>query len=350
MYEGWISYDWPAMIGTKTRRNITSGETARDACLAAIQRSESAGKLTELPDGTLVVEFPWSNTRWAQGTAVSRPTLIKAKKNLIAEGLLVEVHKPGDRKNPHTYALLIGKQKPLTTKGEGPDINRTSEENPDEETPPVCGKRFVDLPRDLPPRLRWSSGGFKPKRGTVPGTSKVRTTPPRPAISPRKRLGKAAGAILDHLVVLGGATTHAQLLKDAHLTRAQADKPLAQLEEFRVIAREPAEHAEDVSVLLTHEWRAALTTARRITGEQEATARERERMRERAQQWAQQQRDWSYVQRQRKRRQSGPWKPPTDAQRVDALVRAGMGRRHAAREVYGDDPPHGPACACPECY
>lgn len=352
MREGWLYHDWPSMIGTKSRRNITSATTARDVCLVGIERSKSTGKVIQHDEHGQLVVFPWSNTKWARAAAVSRPALIKAKKNLLAEGLLVEVEKPVDRKNPHTYALLIGREKPFTTKGEGPDIPKSSEVEGDRSE---GGKRFGGPGSqggkrfgDLPPRLRWSSGGWKPKRGVVPGTSKVRTTPERPPIPPTTRLGKVAGSVLDHLVVLGGGTTHEQLLDATHLTPKQASKPLAMLEEFRVVVR--GEFAGEGVVLLADGWREALAQARRLTGEHEATQRERERMRERAQAWAEQQTDWSYVQRQRKRRQREPWKPSTDAERVNALVVSGMGRRFAAEAVYGDDPPHGPRCACPECF
>src|SRR5215211_2039287 len=57
------------------------------------------------------------------------------------------------------------------------------------------------------PRLMWSSPAYKPRRGTVTGTRRVRQGPPpepRPAI---KRLGKIRGAVLDVLEAAGGTST-----------------------------------------------------------------------------------------------------------------------------------------------
>jgi Domain of unknown function (DUF3854) len=60
------------------------------------------------------------------------------------------------------------------------------------------------------PRLRWSTPGRKARRGTVPGTRRVRdtVTPAREAV---KRLGKIRGAVVDALVSVGGSATIAQL-------------------------------------------------------------------------------------------------------------------------------------------
>jgi hypothetical protein len=70
------------------------------------------------------------------------------------------------------------------------------------------------------PRLMWSSPAYKPRRGTVTGTRRVRQGPPpehRPAI---KRLGKMRGAVLDFLDAADGISTVGEIYDALHPDKA----------------------------------------------------------------------------------------------------------------------------------
>jgi hypothetical protein len=70
------------------------------------------------------------------------------------------------------------------------------------------------------PRLMWSSPSYKPRRGMVTGTRRVRQGPPpepRPAI---KRLGKVRGAVVDKLDAADGISTVDEIYDALHPDKA----------------------------------------------------------------------------------------------------------------------------------
>src|SRR5829696_190209 len=125
------------------------------------------------------------------------------------------------------------------------------------------------------PRLRWSSPGYKPRRGTVSGTRRVRQGPPpepRPAV---KRLGKIRGAVVDALVVAGGSCTLFELCAILHRKRPRdlvrrkkspkgRDGLLVWLEDAGILT------VDGDVVTLAETWLERLEEARKLGGEVEA--------------------------------------------------------------------------------
>ena len=71
------------------------------------------------------------------------------------------------------------------------------------------------------PRLRWSSPACKPRRGVVPGTSKVRTGPTPEKRAAVIRLGKGCEMTVDAVEAAGGSMTLADLAGALHLKQTR---------------------------------------------------------------------------------------------------------------------------------
>jgi Domain of unknown function (DUF3854) len=133
------------------------------------------------------------------------------------------------------------------------------------------------------PRLRWSSPGSKPRRGTVKGTRMVRKSIRRPPRDPIRRLGKIRGHIIDVLEAAGGTLSLQELAAAMHkarpreLVRAKTkaspggrNGPVIMLLQAGIV-----EWACDVGtrqevLRLTPNWREALENARELGKEVEA--------------------------------------------------------------------------------
>jgi hypothetical protein len=116
------------------------------------------------------------------------------------------------------------------------------------------------------PRLRWSSPGYKPRRGTVKGTRRVRQgrpPEPRPAV---KRLGKIRGAVVDALDAAGGELSLQEIADLLHRKRPRdiRRRNLPMLEEAGILT------VDEDSVTLAEDWLERLDDARRLGGEVEA--------------------------------------------------------------------------------
>ena len=124
----------------------------------------------------------------------------------------------------------------------------------------------------------WSSPEFKPKRGTVKGTRKVRQGPPREPRPAVKRLGKIRGAILDALDSHGGPMFINELADALHRRRARDlhRRNLPILEEARII------EVDGDTVALAGDWLDRLEEQRELGGEIEAEQTARRRYRERS--------------------------------------------------------------------
>jgi hypothetical protein len=126
------------------------------------------------------------------------------------------------------------------------------------------------------PRLRWSSPGCKPKRGTVEGTRKVRQGPPPEGRPSQLRPGKTRGALIDALERLGGEATLEALADALNIKRprelVRRKKPGSKGRDGLLILleREKVVDCSEGRVSLTHNWREALERVREIGGELQA--------------------------------------------------------------------------------
>jgi hypothetical protein len=213
LWERWWAHDWARLVGTGDRPNATRGRGVRDAMKVLIDRVPYHGAPTA--DG---VRVKVSTRTLALEAATSRPTLGKALKHAEAEGLL-RIEEAADGR-ARSYVLLV----PAGARGnlyqyegrDGVEGNAT----PSLQACSPGGKGFRASP-DVP-RLRWSSPGRKPKRGTVRGTRKVRQGPPPKPRESIIRPGKARGAIIDALEVNGGRM-HINEVADALYIRRARD-------------------------------------------------------------------------------------------------------------------------------
>jgi hypothetical protein len=258
LWERWWAHDWARLVGTGDRPNATRGRGVRDAMKVLIDRVPRHG--TPTADG---VRVKVSTRTLALEAATSRPTLGKALKHAEAEGLLrIEEATDG---GAHSYLLLV----PADARGnlyqygerDGVEENAT----PSLQARAPGGKGFRASP-DVP-RLRWSSPGRRPKRGTVKGTRKVRQGPPPKPRESIIRPGKARGAIIDVLEVNGGRMDKNEVADALYLRRARdlvrrkktpkgKDGPLVWLEDDGVVT------VEGNMVGLADGWRERLREVR----------------------------------------------------------------------------------------
>jgi hypothetical protein len=145
------------------------------------------------------------------------------------------------------------------------------------------------------PRLRWSSPGSRPRRGTVKGTRMVRKSIRRPPRDPIKRLGKIRGHIIDVLQAAGGTLSLQELAAAMHkgrprdLVRAKTkaspsgrNGPVIMLLQAGIVEWSCDVQTCQEVLRLTPTWREALEDARELGKEVEAdelAARDLERKR-----------------------------------------------------------------------
>jgi hypothetical protein len=234
------------------------GHSMRDVFAVAIE--EAASSATVVEDGLLI---KLASRPWQRRAKVSRRTFFKALDRIEESGL-------GYRDNDHRKADETGAFVLRANVNQYGAERRTE----GEETSTLEGLYARGLHLRAP-RLRWSSPGRKPKRGTVKGTRKVRTGVPPAARPTTKRLGKIRGAVVDALDEAGGSATVEELCRILRRTRARdfRRRTLPMLEETRIISIEG-----DV-VSLTEDWLAALEEQRKLGRETEADERERARHR-----------------------------------------------------------------------
>ncbi len=257
-WERWWALDWARLVGTGDRPNATRGRGVRDAMKVLGDRVPSHGE--PVGDG---VRVKVSTRTLALEAAMSRPTLSKALKHAAAEGLLrIEEAAAGEERS---YVLLVPVERRgnLYQHGEGDGAGENVTGALRARDP--AGKGFRSSP-DVP-RLRWSSPGRKPKRGTVGGTRMVRHGPPAKPRESIIRLGKTRGAIIDALERSGGALDinevaaaighrHARDLARRKKTPKGKDGLLVRLEEDGLVT------VEGDAVALAEGWRERLREIR----------------------------------------------------------------------------------------
>jgi len=257
LWARWWTHDWARLVGTAERPNATRGRGVRDSVKVLIDRAARHG--TPTVDG---VQVKASTRTLALEAATSRPTLGKALKHAEAEGLLrIEEAAAGDE--ARSYVLLVPAEGRGNLYHQGHTLVTGALRCPRRPYPP--GKGFRGSP-DVP-RLRWSSPGRKPKRGTVRGTRKVRQGPPPKPRESIIRLGKARGAIIDALEVNGGAMHVNEIAEALHYkhprdlarrkkTPKGKDGPLVWLEDDGLVT------VEGGTVSLADGWRERLQEVR----------------------------------------------------------------------------------------
>jgi hypothetical protein len=231
------------------------GHSDRDVALKLIETARRHGKV--VGDGIRIVKS-WGGLELE--TKVSRRTLAKALNRLEERGFCYRDNK--GRKVDKAGAFVLR----ASVNQYGGRIDGTE------------GKVTQELRTSDPgglhlraPRLRWSSPAYKPRRGLVRGTRKVREGPlpsARPAV---KRLGKIRGAILDALDAAGGTATLREIADILHRKRPRdiRRRNLPMLEGARILT------VEDDVVTLADNWLDTLDAARELGGEivAEETAR-----------------------------------------------------------------------------
>ncbi len=144
-----------------------------------------------------------------------------------------------------------------------------------------CAKSRAPL---TAPRLRWSSPAYKPRRGLVRGTSKVRNAPIPEKRAAVIRLGKSCEKVMDTLEAAGGVMALAALAdavdvkrprdltrRKNPLTGAGRDGFVTRLEAVGVLG------VVDDTVTLTEDWLEALDRERERAGEVELYKRDMRR-------------------------------------------------------------------------
>jgi hypothetical protein len=240
------------------------GHSARDVYLKLIEAARRHGKVVE--DGIRVIK--------AQGplaieAKVSTRTLWKALNRLEEWDLLYRDNEGREDDKPGAFVLRA-------------DVRhyRESRERPERATLRENQLHEGDLHLRAP-RLRWSSPGSKPRRGTVEGTRKVRNGVRRPPRDPIKRLGKIRGAIVDSLDAAGGSATLQEICDTLHRARprdlvraktspAGRNGPVIMLLQAGIVEWACDVESRREILRLTPNWLEALENARRLGQEVEA--------------------------------------------------------------------------------
>ena len=183
------------------------GFTDRDLHKVLCDLAGDRGRLH--PDGLRVKV---SRRELAELVRVSSRTLQKAIERLEDTGLVYRDNSAGRKAESRGAFVLV------STQSDGVNHEEQGTDTEGKESKSLQGVHAGVLHRRFSPtarRLRWSTPGRRARRGTVPGTRRVRDniTPAREAA---KRFGKIRGAILDALEALGGSATLAELGEALH--------------------------------------------------------------------------------------------------------------------------------------
>ncbi len=310
------------------------GKSASDVAKALLARAAKSGKVVE--DG-ISVRAAWGPLAVEAGIGSSR-TLGKAFRRLEESGFGyrdTEGRKPGESTRFVIRAKVRASVKQYERKPRAEEKATSTLQGFDHATLHLRGDpRALHQIREEVPALRWSMPAFKPKRGTISGTRRVRRGPkpePRDRI---ERLGKTRGAVIDELVMAGGSLDLEGLAAAMQIKRARdlRRRTLPMLEGFGIIS------VGDGAVSLVGEWRVMLEEARKLGEEVEAEEQARELCRRR-----------SRAYRSRERSKATPhWTQNPDAsgaasdlERVEDAIEAGLseGDRRAleAIEAFEDE-------------
>jgi Domain of unknown function (DUF3854) len=215
------------------------GHSARDVALKLIEAARRHGKVVD--DGIRVTKA-WGPLELE--AKVSRRTLAKAINRLEEWGLLYRDNEGRKLDKTGAFVLRANVNHYRRDRGAGEQATQFSEDS---------HQGGLQL---RAPRLRWSSPGSRPRRGTVQGTRMVRKGVRRPPKDPIKRLGKIRGAIVDVLDAAGGTADLQEIADALHRARPRdlRRRNLPMLEEAGIVvvegdvlhlAEDWLEHLED---------------------------------------------------------------------------------------------------------
>jgi hypothetical protein len=309
------------------------GHTDRDVALKLIEAAFRHGKPVE---GGVHVRKSWGSLQTE--AKVAPRTLSKSLNRLEKRGFILERVKGKKPDKSGGFVLRAS-------------VYQGREEQGTEQkaTQPLHGlyARTIHL---RAPRLRWSSPGYKPRRGTSEGTRKVRQGPPPKPRSAIKRLGKIRGAIVDALDAAGGELTLQELCEVLKHKRPRdiRRRNLPMLQEAGILTVSEAGDA----VTLADDWTERMDDVRRLGGEVEADElaltrldikRKAYHSRHETPKSQPSAEGFANVRASREKRAAHTEVPRarTDEQerRIAQLVREGMKRRFAEEEVSSRRPP-----------
>jgi hypothetical protein len=260
-WRSWWAQDWNRVTGTGEKASSKRGHTCRDVEKAAIERATKSGVVTE--EG---IYFTFDVRSWSLAAAKSRPSVIKAIKNLEAEGRIKRSEIEREEGRAAGYILLTARDILYQYGQREPREGRVDSLH--NVTSDRSGK---GCRAPSPPRLRWSVNQQPARRGLIKNTRKPReySFPARDGI---KRLGPNRGAIVDALESLGGSATLQDLADALHKPRARdlARRPttpkgrdglLVMLEGAGIV------ELDGDTVSLTEDWQTALYNARVLAHE-----------------------------------------------------------------------------------
>ena len=217
--------------------------SARDVYLKLIEAARRHGKAVD--DGIRVTKA-WGPLELE--AKVSRRTLAKAINRLEEWGLLYRDNEGRKLDKSGAFVLRANVNHYRRDRGTGEQATRFSEDS---------HQGSLQL---RAPRLRWSSPGLRPRRGTVQGTRMVRKGVRRPPKDPIKRLGKIRGAIVDVLDAAGGTADLQEIADALHRARPRdlRRRNLPMLEETGIVV------VEGDVVHLADNWLEALEAQREL--------------------------------------------------------------------------------------
>jgi hypothetical protein len=219
------------------------GHSARDVYLKLIEAARRHGKVVD--DGIRVTKA-WGPLELE--AKVSRRTLAKAINRLEEWGLLYRDNEGRKLDKTGAFVLRANVNHYRRDRGTGEQATQFSEDS---------HQGGLQL---RAPRLRWSSPGSRPRRGTVQGTRMVRKGVRRPPKDPIKRLGKIRGAIVDVLDAAGGTATLQEIADALHRARLRdlRRRNLPMLEETGIVV------VEGDVVHLAENWLESLEAQREL--------------------------------------------------------------------------------------
>jgi hypothetical protein len=316
------------------------GHTDRDVALKLIETAVRHGRPSEA-EGGVQVRKSWGSLQTE--AKVSPRTLSKSLNRLEKRGFILERLKGKKHDRSGGFVLRASVYQ-----------GRTEQGTEQKATQPLQ-RLYASTIHLRAPRLRWSSPGSRPRRGTSQGTRRVRQgrlPEPRPAV---KRLGKIRGAIVDALDAAGGTLTLQEICEILRRKRPRdiRRRNLPMLEEHGVLT------VGGDSVTLADDWPERLKDARRLGGEVEADElalvrldikRRAYHRRHETPKSRPSAAGLANVKASRAKRSAHTEEPrvrtrePERERRIAQLVRAGMKRQFAEEEVYGrreprPDPP-----------
>jgi uncharacterized protein DUF3854 len=225
------------------------GHSARDVALKLIEAARHHGKVVD--DGIRVTKA-WGPLELE--AKVSRRTLAKAINRLEEWGFLYRDNEGRKLDKTGAFVLRADVNHYRGDWGTGEQATQLSEDS---------HKGGLQL---RAPRLRWSSPGSRPRRGTVQGTRMVRKGVRRPPKDPIKRLGKIRGAIVDVLDAAGGTAALQEIADALHRARPRdlRRRNLPMLEETGIVV------VEGDVLHLAEDWLERLEDQRELGKEVEA--------------------------------------------------------------------------------